>query len=90
MTAIRDQLYVDPERHEEFRRMIESKGRVEGFQAEQRRKGDGTFWTSINARVSTVKPAEFLYYEGTCEDNTTRRVNGGIAPQGAGDLPGNP
>ncbi len=74
VTAIREQLYVNPDRHEEFRRIIERKGRVEGFQAEQRRKGDGTFWTSINARVVHDDTGGILYYEGTCEDITGKRV----------------
>jgi diguanylate cyclase (GGDEF)-like protein/PAS domain S-box-containing protein len=74
VTVMGDQLYVNPEEREKFEALVEMNGRVEGFEAEQRRKDGSTFRISINARVVRDENGTVLYYEGTREDVTARRI----------------
>ena len=48
---IGSQLYVDPERREEFMRIITSRGSVSGFESQVYRKNGEIIWISENARV---------------------------------------
>jgi diguanylate cyclase (GGDEF)-like protein/PAS domain S-box-containing protein len=76
MTSLRDirkQLYVDPSRREEFMRIIKARGVVSGFESQVYRKNGDTIWISENARA-VFDGTQVLYYEGTVEDVTERRL----------------
>ncbi|HTH94649.1 MAG TPA: EAL domain-containing protein [Rhodocyclaceae bacterium] len=66
-------LYVEPERREEFTRLIRSHGRVEDFESEVYCRDGSRIWISENAHAVYDSDGEFLYYEGTVENITERR-----------------
>ena len=65
--------YVHADQLEDFKRLIERKGRVEGLVVQQRRRDGSRFWASINGRVVKGGDGTILYYEGSQEDITARR-----------------
>ena len=68
------QLYVEPERRDEFRRQIEAQGSVSNFECQMFRKNNEVIWVSLNAYVQRDAAGQVQYYEGTAEDITDRRV----------------
>ena len=73
VSDIRDQLYVDPERREEFYRLALRDGFVGGFEIHLRRKDGSSVWVSANARAVYDAGGEISGYEGTVEDITERK-----------------
>ena len=76
LTEIRDvgdQLYVEPERRMEFRRLVGQQGAVSGFEIAMRRKDGGVVWVSVTARAIRDAAGEPTGYEGTMEDVTERK-----------------
>jgi diguanylate cyclase (GGDEF)-like protein/PAS domain S-box-containing protein len=71
---IGSQLYVDPERRQEFMRIITSRGSVAGFESQVYRKNGDVIWISENARVITDDHGTLQGYEGTVEDITDRKL----------------
>jgi len=74
--AVRDiatQEYVDPKKREEFKRIIEARGTVEGFEYEIRRKDGTKVWVRENARAVRDPSGRIASYEGTIEDVTERK-----------------
>jgi len=69
-----NQLYVNPEDHKQFKRLIEEHGFIEGYEVQQYRKDGSTFWVSINARCVYDDNGVPMYYEGTLEDITKRKL----------------
>jgi diguanylate cyclase (GGDEF)-like protein/PAS domain S-box-containing protein len=70
---IRNELYVDPTRREEFMRIIKARGSISGFESQVYRKNRDVIWISENARA-VFDGAQVLYYEGTVEDVTERKL----------------
>jgi diguanylate cyclase (GGDEF)-like protein/PAS domain S-box-containing protein len=70
---IREQLYVDATRREEFMRIIKARGSISGFESQVYRKNGDAIWISENARA-VFDGAQVLYYEGTVEDVTDRKL----------------
>jgi PAS domain S-box-containing protein len=68
-----DQLYVEPERRTEFRRLVGEQGAVSGFEIAMRRKNGGVVWVSVTARVIRDAAGQPTGYEGTMEDVTERK-----------------
>jgi PAS domain S-box-containing protein len=73
ITDIGRQVYVNPNKRNEFLRIIQEKGVITGFELQLKRKDGGTFWASINARAVYDENGNVLYYEGTTEDITLRK-----------------
>jgi diguanylate cyclase (GGDEF)-like protein/PAS domain S-box-containing protein len=71
---IRNQLYVDPTRREEFASVIRIRGSVAGFESQIFRRDGTTIWISENARAVFDTDGLVVYYEGTVEDITERKV----------------
>jgi diguanylate cyclase (GGDEF)-like protein/PAS domain S-box-containing protein len=71
---IGSQLYVDPERRQEFMRIITSRGSLAGFESQVYRKNGDVIWISENARVITDDNGTLQGYEGTVEDITDRKL----------------
>ncbi len=67
------QLYVNPEDRNRFRKIIEERGYVEGYETECYRKDGSRIPISMNARVVRDADGKVLYYEGTVEDITKRK-----------------
>ncbi len=74
LTDIAHQLYVNPERREEFRQRVRDHGAVTGFESEIYRRDGSRIWISESARPVTDAQGNFLYYEGTVEDITARKM----------------
>lgn len=73
VTNVAEQLYVDPERREEFDHLIRRDGFVSGFEVQMRRKDGGAMWASASARAIRDAGGELVGYEGTVEDITERK-----------------
>jgi PAS domain S-box-containing protein len=76
LTAIDNQLYVDPNRRPEFVRIMQEHGSVRGFEAEIYRKDKSTMWISENARAVRDASGAISYFEGMVEDITERKCGG--------------
>jgi diguanylate cyclase (GGDEF)-like protein/PAS domain S-box-containing protein len=77
MACLRDigrQLYVDPQRREEFMRIVKARGSVTGFESQVYRKNGDIIWISENARLVLGEDGRPTGYEGTVEDITERRL----------------
>jgi two-component system, cell cycle sensor histidine kinase and response regulator CckA len=77
MTEITDigrQTYVDPTRREEFKRLILEQGVVRDFEYEVYRKDGSRMWLRENVRAVRNAQGNVLYYEGTAEDITRRKI----------------
>jgi PAS domain S-box-containing protein len=66
--------YVEPGRRDEFRRLLDADGKVEGFVSEiYRHKTRERIWISENARLVRDARGRALFYEGTIRDITALR-----------------
>ncbi|THB70362.1 MAG: EAL domain-containing protein, partial [Desulfovibrio sp.] len=74
LTDISEQLYVDKGRREAFLRIMEDAGEVTNFESRVRRKDGKTIWIAENARRVCDESGEILYYEGSVENITLRKV----------------
>ncbi len=73
ITDISHQVYVDPERREELRRLLRERGIVKNFESEIYRKDGSKMWFSANVRV-VFEDGVLAGYEGTNEDITARKI----------------
>ena len=73
ISNIRDQLYVDPSRREEFYRLALRDGFVSAFELKMYRKDKTLVWASANARAIYDADGNISGYEGTLEDITERK-----------------
>ena len=74
LTAIDNQLYVDPNRRNDFVKAMADHGFVRSFESEIYCKDKSTIWISENARTVRDANGEILYYEGMVEDITDRKL----------------
>src|ERR1700687_2270840 len=68
------EVYVDPARRAEFKRLIAEHGVVRGFEHQIYRKDGSRIWISVNARAVRNEQGTIDYYEGTTRDITERKV----------------
>ncbi|QIN80290.1 PAS domain S-box protein [Rubrobacter marinus] len=73
ITDLGRQLYADPEDRSEFVRLVRRDGFVSNFETRFRRRGGGTIWISMNARVLRGECGEPVGSEGTVQDVTERK-----------------
>ncbi len=73
LTDIEHQLYVDPNRRNEFSRLMRERGEVSGFESQVYRKDKSVIWISESARTVKDAAGNILYYEGIVEDITARK-----------------
>jgi diguanylate cyclase (GGDEF)-like protein/PAS domain S-box-containing protein len=72
ITDIDQQVYVDPERRAEFRRLLAEHDEVRNFECQVYRKDGSKIWLSVNARA-IFKDGVIACYEGTNADITERK-----------------
>jgi PAS domain S-box-containing protein len=72
VTNIAEQIYVDPERRQEFKFLMEKDGGVREFEHEVYRKDGSRRWLRNSAQA--VKRDGHTVYEGTSEDITERKL----------------
>ncbi len=70
---IRQQLYVNPQRREEFMFQVKTFGVASRFESEVYRKDGKVIWISENARAVYDDQAELSCFEGTVEDITDQK-----------------
>lgn len=70
---ISHEIYVEPARRDEFKRLLERDGVVRDFEHETFRKDGSRIWISVNARAVRDESGKILYYEGTAQDITKRK-----------------
>ena len=70
LTNINQQLYIEPNRREEFIKIISDRGSVADFESQVYRRDGSIIWISENARAICDENGNILYYEGTVEDIT--------------------
>ena len=68
------QLYVDPSRRAELKRIMNEQDFVKGFEIIMRKKDGSLHWVSNTAQTIRDKDGTILYYEGTIEDITSRKL----------------
>ena len=67
------QLYVDPERRQEFVRLMQERGAVANFEAQIHRRDGSRIWIAEHARAVRDAEGRLLFYEGTVQDITERK-----------------
>jgi diguanylate cyclase (GGDEF)-like protein/PAS domain S-box-containing protein len=75
-TGLRDiqqELYVNPQRRQQFTDLMQIQGTVVGFESQIRRRDGAVIWISENARAVRGADGELLFYEGTVTDITDRK-----------------
>ncbi|MDJ0516902.1 MAG: adenylate/guanylate cyclase domain-containing protein [Trichodesmium sp. MO_231.B1] len=73
ITNIQKQLYVNPNRRQEFIDAINKDGEISNFESQVYRCDGSIIWISEKARAVRNFNGELLYYEGTVEDITFRK-----------------
>ncbi len=73
LTSISDQLYINPQRRQEFLERIQTTGTLNNFESQIRRKDGSIIWISENTRAVTDNTGQILYFEGFVEDITERK-----------------
>jgi two-component system cell cycle sensor histidine kinase/response regulator CckA len=73
ISDVRPQLYVDPTRRDEFKRIVEEEGVVRHFEVQVYRKDGSKMWLSANARA-VRENGVIVRYEGTFEDINERKL----------------
>jgi PAS domain S-box-containing protein len=71
---IAEDIYVDPTMRQRFQAMIERDGEVRNLEYQVRRRDGTAIWISENARVARGWRGKVLYYEGTIQDITRRKL----------------
>ncbi|MGB3494827.1 MAG: PAS domain S-box protein [Elainellaceae cyanobacterium] len=74
LTSIQNQLYVKPQRRQEFVKILRENGAVVDFESQVYRKDGRLIWISENARIVENDQTGDLYFEGTVEDITERKI----------------
>lgn len=74
-TNMEERLYADPKQRRQFRKMLEAKGRVMGFETQHLRRDGSKIWVSMNVRALYNERGSFIFYEGTVEDISLRKTN---------------
>lgn len=67
------QLYVDPQRRNEFKRLLNEQGEIRDFEFQAYQRDRTPIWVSVWARAVKDAQGAVLYYEGNCIDITERK-----------------
>jgi PAS domain S-box-containing protein len=73
VTNIEDQIYVLPERRQEWIDLMQEKEAVADFESQVYRQDGTKIWISENTRCVRERNGKLLYYEGTVTDITDRK-----------------
>jgi hypothetical protein len=73
VTDVERQLYVEPARRAELKRLLEERGVVQGFEVEMRCKNGSRIWVSLSVRIVRRHNGTSDRYEGIAEDITERK-----------------
>ncbi|PZU95732.1 MAG: diguanylate cyclase [Pseudanabaena sp.] len=71
---IASDLYVESDRRQKFQQIMQEQDTITGFESQVYRRDRSTIWISENVRAIRSDNGEILYYEGTVEDITQRKL----------------
>ena len=74
LTNIQEQLYIDPNRRLEFKHLIEKSDTVSDFESQIYSKDGNVLWIAETARAVRDQQGKLLYYEGTVQDISARKL----------------
>ena len=74
VSAIDRQFYADPQRRDQYKRLMEELGVVERFENQALCKDGRVIYISENGRAVRSSNGELLYYEGTIKDITKSKM----------------
>ncbi|MCL1466682.1 PAS domain-containing sensor histidine kinase [Argonema galeatum] len=75
VTDIKEQLYVDPNRHIELMNLLQDCNVVYRFESQVYRKDGSAIWISENVRAIYDSNGQLLSYEGSVEEITERKYS---------------
>lgn len=70
---ISQQIYVDPNKHNEFKQLMSQQGYVKAFEYQAYRQDGSIIWLEEDTRAVTDEQGKLLYYEGIVQDITQRK-----------------
>ncbi|MEC4986320.1 MAG: PAS domain S-box protein, partial [Oscillatoria sp. PMC 1076.18] len=73
LTDIASQLYLAPQRRQEFVRILQSQGTISDFESQIYRRDGSIIWISENATAVKDEAGNIVYYEGFVSDITQRK-----------------
>lgn len=73
ITDVGTQIYVDPEKRDEFRALLAAQDKAINFEYRCYCKDGSIIWTQIDARAVRDNSGQVLYYEGIVQDITERK-----------------
>jgi nitrogen fixation negative regulator NifL len=73
ITNLAQQHYVDPQRRDEYKRLLNERGDAKGFEAQVYRKDRSVIWISLSARAIRDETGAVVRYEGFVQDITERK-----------------
>lgn len=76
---IGEQFYVDPKRRKDFLELITQEGQIKEFESQAYRRDRSIIWISENVRIVKDAGGDLLFYEGTVEDITERKLQETVA-----------
>lgn len=71
---IQTQIYVDPDRRQQFRALMEANDTITKFESQIYKRDRSIIWISENVRVLRDNNGDIIHYEGTVEDITQRKL----------------
>src|SRR5690606_28981740 len=74
LSDIQHRLYVDSNRRDEFRHVMETQGKVLNFESEIYRCDGSRIWISENAHIVRDAQGQLICYEGTVQDIWTAGI----------------
>ncbi len=74
ITDMANQLYVNPENRMELAHLLNKYSAVQNFEVQMYRKNRSLHWISINVKAVKNSKGKILYYEGTMQDITQRKM----------------
>lgn len=76
---IHNQFYVDPNRRKDFLNLIFQEGVVKDFESQVYRRDRSIIWISENVRIVKDNNGKLLFFEGTVEDISERKLQETVA-----------
>jgi len=71
---VKTQLYVDRDRRQQFQMLMEENDTITNFESQVYKCDRTTIWISENVRALRDDQGKILYYEGTVEDISQRKI----------------
>jgi len=71
---IQSDLYVDRDRRQQFQSLMEANDTITNFESQVYKRDRTTIWISENVRALRDENGKIVYYEGTVEDISQRKI----------------